>query len=440
MSGFYKAVLFFSLISTQIVQAQWVTQSVGFTGPKSIQNISAPDANTAWLSSNEGFPFVLTRDFARTVNGGTNWNTGVVGSDNNLYINGIYACDALNAWACMANLADTGGYIYHTTNGGQNWVRQDSAIFHNKPVFVHFWNADTGICIGNPYQNYFEIFTTIDGGADWEALPQTQMPGALDEHFLSPSSVFIFDDQIWFGGYTQGRIYYSDNRGQDWSIIPFPEDVVSYVAFRDTIGFGAFLDPANNNSQLYKSLDKGQSWTKLNATNLMNPFRMAYISGTPGTLISSGLNNLMISNNWGENWDLMQGPSTNPSSLYPAVAFIDNTHGWLGGQVNSSSQGGVYKYTGPALTVPGLDSDNVSFRIFPNPASGSMTIELNTERSLPVTAQLLEISGKIAGSWSFTSGIETLHYPVNLDGIQSGIYILKLSIGDVISFNKLIVK
>lgn len=440
MSRVYPVFLFFILFTVNLVDAQWATQNTGLAGSGTIRSMSSPGANVLWVTTDDGFPFVLNREFARTPDGGTTWTQGTVTSDNQLYINNIYAFDALNAWACMAYPADTGGFIYHTEDGGLTWVRQDSAKFHTKPVFCQFWNADTGICIGNPYQNHFEIYTTKDGGNDWEALPQVQMPGALDEHYILPSSVFVFDESIWFGGYTQGRIYHSDNRGQNWDIIPFPSDIISNLAFRDTLGFGAYLDPVNQNYQLFLSHDEGLTWSQQDALNLYNSFQIAYIPGTPGTLMSAGLENLMISNNWGNSWDLFDGPAQNPSSWYSCLNFTDNVHGWLGGRINSSGQGGVYKYNGPALKTPDLQESALSFNLYPNPAGSSVTIELESRRSVPFIASLFATNGQKIAEWPLNSSAGISHYPLNLDGIQPGIYFLKLDIEQTVSFKKLIIK
>lgn len=440
ISRLYTFLLIVSFFSIRNVDAQWTTQTTGLTGPASIRSFSSPASNVLWVAADEGFPFVLSRDFARTADGGTTWTHGSVSSDNNLYINTIYAFDALNAWACMAFPADTGGYIYHTSDGGQTWVRQDSAKFHTKPVFCQFWNADTGICVGNPYQNHYEIFTTRDGGHDWEALPQVQMPGALDEHYILPSSVFVFDESVWFGGYTQGRIYHSDNRGQNWDIIAFPSDIISSVAFRDTAGFGAYLDPVNQNYQLFVSTDEGLTWSKQNAQNLFNSFRIAYIPGTPGTLMSAGLENVMISNNWGDSWDLFTGPSQNPSAWYSEMVFTDNLHGWLGGRINNTGGGGVYKYSGPALKTPELSGSGLNFNLYPNPAETMVTIELETLRSVPFTASLIAFSGQVVAEWPLTSSHGTSVHTLDLDGIQAGMYFLRLKVDQSVSFKKLIVK
>lgn len=440
MPGFYKAFIILSLISTQFANAQWVSQITGLQGPKTINSLSVANANTLWISSNEGFPFELTRDFARTIDGGSNWSTGTVCNDTNLYINQLYGMDAQNAWACLANASDTGGYIYHTSDGGLNWVRQDSAVFHRKPVLLHFWDEDTGVCIGNPYDSYFEIYTTVNGGEDWEAVPEYNMPGALDDHYIVHQSFYVKGDTIYFSGYLQGRIFASYDHGNNWVIIPFPANTVSYLAFTDSTGFGAHLDLTNNDYQLFKSLDYGQTWTKQAAANFTDSYRICFVPGTPGTFISAGLDNLMVSNNWGDSWALLEGPAVNPSPYYSCIQFIDNKHGWLAGEVNSNSVGGVYKYDGPALEVPGINDNPAQFAIYPNPASENLTIELNPERSMPVKAEFMEISGKIVREWNFNTTSNLTQYTENLQGIQSGIYILKLSIGETVSFNRLIVK
>lgn len=74
------------------------------------------------------------------------------------------------AWATFYNTNSNQGKVLKTTDGGQNWTDQPSAVFDMSlgafPNIIHFWDENTGVVIGDPSGGYWEIYTTTNGGAN----------------------------------------------------------------------------------------------------------------------------------------------------------------------------------------------------------------------------------------------------------------------------------
>src|SRR5205085_8428842 len=100
---------------------------------------------------------------------------------------------------------------------------------------VYFWDANNGMCMGDPTGGYFEIYTTSDGGTNWSRTPQVEIPAQQNGEF-GITDVFNADhgSNLWFGT-NQGRIYKTIDKGHNWTVAqtPFP-DYIGAVAFRDS--------------------------------------------------------------------------------------------------------------------------------------------------------------------------------------------------------------
>ena len=146
----------------------WVEQASGFYYPSTgIGYMHAVDENIVWAAGYDGSggaqPY---QDFTMTVNGGDEWTSGIVDNAEGLDFAMIVGVDENNAWAAMyqTEAGDPQG-IYHTNDGGDNWVHQDTALFSaagSFPNCVHFWDENEGWCQGDPVDGYFEMYTTTD--------------------------------------------------------------------------------------------------------------------------------------------------------------------------------------------------------------------------------------------------------------------------------------
>ena len=115
---------------------------------------SAVSENVCWGINTKNNQYV------RTTDGGTNWTVATIDSASGSSGSSIFALDANTAWVAMNN-ANYG--IFKTTDAGSTWTKQTTAFpgTGGQPNDVHFFDANNGVCEGNPRNGYWEIYTTI---------------------------------------------------------------------------------------------------------------------------------------------------------------------------------------------------------------------------------------------------------------------------------------
>jgi len=59
------------------------------------------------------------------------------------------------------------GNIRITTNGGSSWTVRDISSITNFVNFIHFYDSNNGIFLGDPLSNIWGIAKSTDGGNSW---------------------------------------------------------------------------------------------------------------------------------------------------------------------------------------------------------------------------------------------------------------------------------
>ena len=107
-----------------------------------LQAVSVVDENIVWVSGHRA-------TYARTVDGGTTWEAGVVPGPDSLQFRDVHAVDAKTAYLLSAGPGDM-SRIYKTTDAGQNWTLQFSNT--NPRAFfdcMDFWDAESGMAFSD---------------------------------------------------------------------------------------------------------------------------------------------------------------------------------------------------------------------------------------------------------------------------------------------------
>ena len=79
------------------------------------------------------------------------------------------------------------------------------------------------------------------------------------------------------------------------------------------------------------------------------------------------------------------------------------------------------------------------FKLFPNPTNGTTYIDITNNDNKNISLTILDINGKIisARDYHFNG---TMKLPIFVNNLERGIYIVKLSIGESVQQQKLIVQ
>jgi photosystem II stability/assembly factor-like uncharacterized protein len=144
----------------------------------------------------------------KTIDGGSTWITISTNFlQTGFELQGITFVNAQEGWTVSYD-----GYIYHTVNGGTNWMLQDSlrsgeSWFPVRDIF--FINPDSGWAVGG-ISGAMLIARTVNGGNSW--IQNIQSGSSLRE------VTFINSTVGWFVGSVNSNIFVAKttNGGIDW--------------------------------------------------------------------------------------------------------------------------------------------------------------------------------------------------------------------------------
>lgn len=225
------------------IEAQYWYQtqlpSVFQTENTAIKFIDIVNPNTIWVTaaseeSNDNSPL----SYAKTSNTGNTWESKSFSEDPVYW--GIAHFDAINenhAWTLMFNKYGLGAKCYRTLNGGQDWEHHCPYGTQSFPNIIHFFDDQNGVTMGDPINNYFEIYTTNDQGQQWNAVTNANMPPKQNNEYGLTGSMSAYKDTIWFGT-TESRILKSNDRGLSWTAIDLsniigPHQYITHLALEN---------------------------------------------------------------------------------------------------------------------------------------------------------------------------------------------------------------
>lgn len=376
--------------------------------------------------------------FFRTSDGGNTWQGGRLPMGPYPYASNICPISADTAWAAGVD-ADFVSYIMHTTDGGQNWQRQFENGY-SKPSsyinFVHFWDAQNGLAMGDPAASdtslaeYFEIYTTTDGGLNWSRVSSDSIPGPLSGEYSYAGDYFVVGDNVWFTTFNSAtgawrRVFRSNNRGRSWKAATA---LGGFLSFADA-SHGVIHTRTGNNAIIRYTSNGGATWTIL--PSIPNKFisSLVLIPGSNYLLCVwrddniSGPFQTMISTDLGQNWMEIGDGSEHAGN----AKFRSPAVGYAGEWQPAFHATRMYKYAGNPLT--GLFSGQnleANISLSPNPASDILRVTIEAEIPESYILMIHDSRGMLAHKRVLDASANT-RVQVGLEGLAPGAYTLTLS-------------
>jgi sugar lactone lactonase YvrE/photosystem II stability/assembly factor-like uncharacterized protein len=289
------AVLFMLGLSSPLYSQKWIVQHSGLPSSANPNLVFSPvNPNVCWGIQTEP----INPKVVRTTNGGINWSIIGLKGITGFYAQSIAAISADTAWITLDDPSGSKqGGIYKTTNGGADWIRQESAFpgTGSHPKSICFFDSKNGLCHGDPKNGYWEIYTTSDGGTNWTRVPSANIPAPTSGDFSFGLVKKNVGNSYWFSTLNRSA-YRTTDRGLTWSVIrdfPTTGGAGNDLAFRDEMNGLAICYFGEHINKLAATSDGGNTWTLLTTAPLFpSAYFFEYVPGTTGTYVMISSSNI----------------------------------------------------------------------------------------------------------------------------------------------------
>ena len=298
--------------------------------------ISVVDDNTVWISGTNS-------SYARTTDGGANWEVQQVDPADSLQFRDVHAFDDQRALLLSIGNGDQ-SRIYRTTNAGQEWER----VFTNQEPdgffdCMDFWDDMTGLAFSDSFDGSFYIIKTTDGGTTWTQVPPAVLPPALEGEgsFAASGTCLITEGEntayIGTGAGGRAAVLKTTDRGETWSLVETPvthgtpsSGLASVSFVNENLGVvagGEIAKPDSIASPIAVTIDGGATWSLAAPPSFTGAiYGVSYVPNQPTpTLVAAGPKGVAYSTNNGASW----APISDQN--YWSVAFSENGIGWVTG-------------------------------------------------------------------------------------------------------------
>jgi photosystem II stability/assembly factor-like uncharacterized protein len=392
----------------------------------------------------------------------------------------IFFLDENNGW-----ILGTNGNLWKTTNTGITWEH-----IYNNDI-----NGGTGLQFTSPTTGWLtkhsELFTTSDGGFTWRVVfnnPYTV--NSSSSYFINDSVGFIASDSAL----EKSTLFRTTDEGDNWIVLTdtLIGSVTSYY-FNESLGFIVCYD--FHQTSVFKTTDLGNTWTHINECGSLDgcnfgPIQMLtenegylayhWVSVFPVTSILkttnggntwegnltpyfnfgvTDFNYLSLQNGWittnnrnifrttnaGAAWDTLQNPLTLNEVINNFEFFNSNiSYGISLNHIYFTNDGWVtYSIVDSIVTnvdnQHSLETQFILYQNYPNPFNPTTVISYQIPVSGNVNLKVYDLLGRevvVLVDENKPAG----KYEVEFDAsqISSGVYYYKLTAGDFIQTNKMV--
>lgn len=369
-----------------------LSKSLGFNEYEN-SGIAFANSNTGWI----GDYFKISK----TTDGGFNWIT----QDSGRTYKSIKSIDANTV------LTAGEGFIGRTTNSGISWVYTDYIYTFGDFEFV---NSSTGFIWGSTgFENQYIFLKTTNAGLNWM---QQNTAEAIGRHLS-----FVNENTGYSMSY-QG-FYKTTNGGANWSYTNMPwMPLPSKTQFTDP-STGWIL----NDSGLYKTTNGGMNWSiKKSHKIYAQLYSFNFINQTTGYAYGGMFSSSVIykTTDGGETW--RQNNNIITGSLYNGF-FLDANNAWLLGKFGTL----IKTTTGGTSFIHTVESEIPDKyyleQNYPNPFNPATTIVFSLPQKSFVKLKVFDLLGReVANLVDENLSEGKYKYDFNAASLPSGIYFYKL--------------
>jgi photosystem II stability/assembly factor-like uncharacterized protein len=375
--------------------------------------------------------------------------------------------DTINGWA----IGDSGTIVY-TSNGGLNWIAQNSKI-REFMVSVSFYNLRLGWALAwgldqNFYGTY--IIKTTDGGSNWDTtrypVSDTYIrtiyfmdsltgyigggPGILfkssnggnnwyDCSVDTTSIVSRFPInrfRFYSNGYgvacggimdIAGVIWKTTNSGLFWNVYTVASEPVNDVKFFDSSNILAVAGDYEFGASVIKSSDAGQNWSYRNMGIFGIPSVLSFRTSTEGWAPMGYLNKFLLTTDFGLSWNEIETPDS--TKIFDLI-FLNSNFG-----IGVGLDGSVIRFNPASINIRNNTSTpylSNLYQNYPNPFNPYTTIQYSISEISDIELKVYDLLGKEI-STLFKGLKKTGCYTINYSGnnLPSGVYYYRLAVRNI---------
>jgi photosystem II stability/assembly factor-like uncharacterized protein len=287
--------------------------------PVALREIRQSLFGTCFATEQDGWMVGELGRIFHTTDGGRTWERQDAGTRRPFLA--IACLDARTAW-----VAGKAGIVYGTTDGGATWTRAETGSARHL-FALEFPTRERGHAAGD----FGTMVHTEDAGRHWtvqQVPPEVQLPESALDIGVDPGDVNLYGisygdpDHAWLVG-EFGIIMASADGGRTWAQQRSPVDTTLFgVHFTDlrrgwAVGFDAVI---------LRTEDGGETWRPQASPPLQRPLYDVVVGGTSGWIVGEA-GTVLKSGDGGESWAVERLPIQLAANWIRSVWLLPSARG-----------------------------------------------------------------------------------------------------------------
>lgn len=297
----------------------------------SIRAIQVVNPTTLYYAGSNG-------NIGYTNNSGKDWFTHKIVYQDSIIPN--FRSIAFNSKDIFALSIESPALLYKITNNQPSLVYKKAhpKVFYDSMCFLDELN---GIAMGDPTDDCLSVIYTKNGGKSWFKKSCASIPKAKNNEAAfaaSNTNITSKGSMVWMAsGGNSSRVYKSVDKGKTWTVFDTPiiqgtpsQGIYSIDFYDENNGIiigGDYSKPNENTKNKAITTDGGATWV-LVADGKKPNYKscVQYVPNSDGKeIFAVGKTGISYSNDTGITWKKMS------DEAYYTIQFVDANTAWLGG-------------------------------------------------------------------------------------------------------------